>query len=268
MPVYQLQTGSLVKYRVGEVLAPDVVTERLALEASTALTERDWPEHPPTLLELGIGSAAFSRFVLDTSGVCIDVTGVDTNDKAIAAAGLNLSGHKKLKNLTLIHGDWHDEAAFGNGPFDCIYFNPPYRTPGHKLRPEFADSPVSAVFSDNPQEQYISLLPRIVENLAIGGIAIVRYPGDGSLTFAGKDAKADHNPWVSLAELDRTLERLINRSARLNAIMPADTRSHMWRSEIAGRRVNAEIFTRIGDDIANAPRRIRDMEASLKTYDE
>jgi hypothetical protein len=41
----------------------------------------------------------------------------------------------------------------------------------------------------------------------------------------------------------------------------------MWRSNIGDRRVNAEIFTRIGDDIRNAPQRIQDLDAYWREID-
>jgi methylase of polypeptide subunit release factors len=262
---YALHTGSTIEYPVHGVLAPDLVTEQLAVEAAAALNEKA-TELPPRLLELGTATAAFSRCVLDLASVQIDVKGIDTNPVATETAKRNLEGHERLGDLELITGDWHDPSTFSGGLFNCIYFNPPYLRPGSKLRPGFEQSPSEAVFSDDPDAEYRNMLPIIMRNLGIGGIAIVRYPGDGSLTFAGDDAKADHNPWVGFEEIDRTMERLVERGKWQKAHLPSDTRSFMWRGFLPGRRVNAEILTRIGGDIQNAPKIIRDMEAYWEAY--
>lgn len=265
MPSYALHTGSTIEYPPLGVLPPDIVTEQLAVEAATTLNEKD-TELPPRLLELGIATATFSHCVLDLVGVQIDVKGIDINPVATETAKRNLEGHQRLGNLKLVTGDWHDSDTFSGGPFNCVYFNPPYFRRGSKLRPEYEHSPSEAVFSDDPDTEYKKMLPIIMRNLVIGGIAIVRYPGDGSLTFAGDDAKADHNPWVSFEEIDRTMDRLIERRKWQAANLPPDTRSFMWRGFLLDRRVNAEIFTRIGDGIQNAPKIIRDMEAYWAAY--
>ena len=265
MPSYPLHTGSIIEYPGHGILAPDIITEQLAVEAAVALNKKD-TELPPRLLELGIATATFSRCFLDLASVQIDVKGIDINPIATETAKRNLEGHERLGNLELVTGNWHDPDTFSGRPFNCVYFNPPYLKPGSKLRPDFEQSPDEAVFSDNPDAEYKNMLPIIMRNLAIGGIAIVRYPGDGSLTFAGDDAKIDHNPWVSSGEADRVMERLIERGKWQAANLPPDTRSFMWRGFLLGRRVNAEIFTRIGDGIQNAPKIIRDMEAYWKAY--
>lgn len=272
MSGYTLSTGSTISCPEGVVLAPDIVTEELALTAAfqtNVVLMPQW-ERPPRFLELGVGSGAFSRFVLDIAKVHIDVTGIDSSQAAISVAADNLAGHPNLSSLRLINGDWHDDTAFADGPFDCIYFNPPYlhlpHRGGKRLRDEFAHAPHEAVFSDEPDDEYRTLLPRIVTNLAVGGLAIVRYPGDGSLTFAGEDVKEKDNPWMNAEEIDRLAKRLVARYEWQWDNMPPDTRSFMWRTRIDDRRVNAEIFTRIGDDIRNAPKLIQDMEAYWSAY--
>lgn len=267
MPFYELATGSTIEYPDGLVHPPDIVTERLAGLAALTLREIAKSKARLSTLELGIASGAFSRFVLDLAEVDMDLTGIDIAPAAVETARANLEGRPGLHSLHLIEGDWNSDATFKSGPFDCIYFNPPYLRRGSTLRPEFREAPNDTIFADDPMTQYESMLPRIVESLAIGGIAIVRYPGDGSATFAGEDSKQDHDPWINLEEAGRTMERIILRAAWFREVMPADTRSFMFRSHIAGRRINAEIFTRIGDHIANAPEPIRDIEAYWKAYE-
>jgi SAM-dependent methyltransferase len=266
MATYALETGSIITYPKGIVLAPDIVTESLAKEAAATLNERASAGQRPHMLEVGIGAAAFSRYVLDLANVQLDVTGIDNNQEAINTAKANLEGHENLGSLSLAKKDWNSEDTFEAGPFDCVFFNPSYYRWGRKLREEFADSPPEAVYSQDPAATYRALLPRIVWSLAVGGIALVRYPGDGALTFAGDDAKVDHSLWVSFAEIDKTLARLKERTAWLDDVMPSDTKCFMWTDYINGRRVNAEMFTRIGDNIQNAPKLIRDMDAYWAAY--
>ena len=267
MSLYVLSTGSTIEYDDSLVLAPDAVTEQIAEQAVLALKEKTYAEKPPHILELGIGTGAFCKYILDCSGVVLDVTGVDNDPNALQTAFKNLYGHERLGNLCLVDTDWNSDAALESQPYDCIYFNPPYLPVGANLRPAFADAPPSAVYSQDPYDSFATLLPKLVKSLNVGGIALIRYPGNGALTFAGDDAKSDHNPWVSLDVLDRTFNRLIDRSEWLRSVMPADTRSFMWRSWVNDRRINAEIFTRIGESIDNAPKIIRDMDAYWSAYE-
>jgi methylase of polypeptide subunit release factors len=265
MSVYKLNTGSEIHYDKSKVLAPDVVTEELAFQATKVILEKKYIEIPK-LLELGIGTGAFSRFVLDNVGIQVDITGIDIDPNAIETARTNLENHPHLSNLKLSNADWSTKI-FDDERFDIVYFNPPYLKEGTLLRSEFIDAPENTVFSSDAKGTYAALLPRIIHSLNVGGIALIRYPGDGSLTYAGSDAKTNHDPWVSFEEVERTMQRLRKRSKWLKEVMPSDTRVFSWRSSIGDRRINADMFTRIGNDIKNAPKLIRDIDDYWEAYE-
>ncbi len=259
MSTYKLITRSEIHFDETKVLAPDPVTEELAVEAARMLIGRVWAG-PTSILELGVGTGAFSRIALDLARTRTDITAIDIDPDAIETAQNNIEGHRKLGQLALIQDDWAN-FAFDEDSYDIIYFNPPYLPTGAVLRDEFKTAPEAAVYADGAQDIYLELLPKIVRSLRIGGAALIRYPGDGSLTYAGSDATRDHSPWMTFEQLDRVGERLVRRGEWLRQNLPDDTRSYMWRSAVAGRRVNAEIFARIGDSILNAPLLIQQQEA-------
>src|SRR5688500_617375 len=123
MSTYTLETGSTIIFHKGLVLSPDKVTELLANEASSALNEHTVNGKPLHFLELGIGTGAFSRSVLDQVDATLDVVGIHTDTNAIQIARTNLEHHKRLGKLSLSVSDWYDEDVWDSGPYDCVYFN-------------------------------------------------------------------------------------------------------------------------------------------------
>ncbi len=259
MSTYILETGTKIEFDDRLVLSPDIVTECLAKDMVELLNEKHH-ECPIDLIELGIGTGAFSRRVLDSIDQTTNICGLDIDQNAIDTVRKNLASHSKLGRLALIKADY-TKYELVTSTFDAIYFNPPYLKPGTQLHDDFKNAPEPSVYAENIKSTYELLLPRIAISLKLGGIAIIRYPGDGSATYAGEDAKASNaSPFVSSEEINRCAERLFNMNDWFSEHMPPGIQSYMIRNYVNDRRVNSELICKVGSNINNSPKSMQDMD--------
>lgn len=252
MAAYELQTGSVLRYETGDVLPPDIVTEHFANLAVESIRERR-TRPPHQVLELGVGTGAFLRSVSDQCGeeLPLHLVGVDVDSRAIETARNNLNAKPENHTLSLLKADWSTDL-FKPGSFDCIYGNPPYLENGTPLLPEFQGSPEVSVYTGDIEETYKAMTRHMVPLLKIGGIALVRLPGDGMLTspniYSTTNFMSRYQEWI--------YEEL------------GDCRLHIWQSLVANRRISGAIVARIGSDIKNAPLQIQNQEEYWSFYGE
>lgn len=206
---FALASGDEVRFEADRSLRPDTVTEAFGYEAGMIVNVMHFVhvkhgslDRPLRVLDLGCGSgiglvACLSQI---NPGVQTELFGVDKDDYCVAQTGKNidtaLQRHRSDALAAVQLGDWFDDdlwTELGKRPWDVILFNPPYKTRGETVRPEFAQAPAGMVYADDAAglEHYEQVLPRAVPLLgqAEGASMLVRLPAYYQIPGTPQDEK-------------------------------------------------------------------------------
>ena len=158
----------------------EILVEKAAFIATQKMQDADSPKHNLTILDLGTGTGAIAlalaselTSVATSSGVHLDICGVDLLEGAVALAKRNAERHHL--QVKFWQSNWFSDVQ---GKFDLIVANPPYIDVDdeHLVQGDVRFEPKSALVAENhglaDLQQIIKAAPHY---LAQGGVLLLEH---------------------------------------------------------------------------------------------